>query len=119
MLFCAAALCAAAHAAEPAAETRLFELSIVGGSLPQAQRLMRVKKGDRIRWRISSDAPGALHAHAYHLEARLVPGQPVELAFVAFATGRFRIEWHPTDGKAAGDKGHHAPPLATLEVHPQ
>ena len=105
------------QAAEPS--ERLFELSITGGSLPEAQRLIRVTKGERVRWRITSDAAGQLHAHAYHLEARLLAGQPAELAFVAFATGRFRIEWHPTAGKSDTDKGHHAPPLATLEVYPK
>lgn len=125
VLACAAGLWAFAaipvEAAEPAAKTneRLFELSITGGSLPQAQRLIRVTKGERVRWHITSDVDGQLHAHAYHLEAKMVAGQPAELAFVAFATGRFRIEWHPTGGKSDKDGAHHAPPLATLEVHPE
>ena len=52
------------------------------------------------------------------MEAYLAPGAPVELAFNARATGRFRFEWHAENAKAkAGD--HHGPPLATLEVRPK
>jgi hypothetical protein len=104
-------------AAEP--PEKVFELRIVGGSLPTEQRVILVTKGERVRWRITSDAPGQLHAHAYHLEANVVPGEPSELVFKAFATGRFRIEWHPASAKPALPGAHHAPPLATLEVHPK
>lgn len=112
-----------AHAAE-----RTFDLTVVNGVLPAAQRSMRVEKGDLVRWRIVSDGPGDLHLHAYRIEAKVIAGVPAEVAFTAHATGRFRIEWHAVVDKAA-DKtasgtaprasAHHHAPLATLEVRPK
>jgi hypothetical protein len=115
---CVAALSAITVAAADSPE-KVFDLRIAGGSLPVEQRVMRVTKGERVRWRISSDAPGELHVHAYHLEVNVLAGQPAELAFRAFATGRYRVEWHPVAGTPATPGAHHAPPLAMLEVHPQ
>ena len=103
-------------AAEPAEKS--FELAITGGQVAKEQRLIRVDKGTPVKLRVSSDAAGSLHLHAYKLEAHLVPGTPAELAFNARATGRFRFEWHSDNAKAkSGD--HHGPPLATLEVRPK
>ena len=94
-------------------------LPIVGGLLPKELRLINVRKGDHIRWRISSDTAGEFHLHAYRLSASLQAGQTTELAFTAFATGRFRLEWHSASGSSAPSNGHHAPPLAFLEVQPR
>jgi hypothetical protein len=107
----------AVWAADP--PERVFDLRITGGALPAAQRVIRVTQGDRVIWRISSDAPGQVHVHAYRLETNVLAGQPAELAFKAFATGRYRVEWHPVAANPATADAHHAPPLATLEVRPQ
>ncbi len=118
----ACALGGAAPPADAADESeKIFDLTIVKGALPAAQRTMRVQKNDVVRWRISSDAPGELHLHAYRVEAKLAAGTPAELRFKAFATGRFRIEWHAVNQSAGGQTNahHHALPLATLEVHPK
>jgi heme/copper-type cytochrome/quinol oxidase subunit 2 len=105
-----------ASAVEPPAKT--FDLAVVNGQVAKEQRLIRVDKGTPVKLRISSDAPGSLHLHAYKLEAHVAPGTPAELAFNARATGRFRFEWHP-DNAAAKSGDHHGPPLATLEVMPK
>jgi FtsP/CotA-like multicopper oxidase with cupredoxin domain len=105
-----------ALAAEPPEKT--FSLSIVRGTLPAEQRLLRVEKGDAVRLRLTSDAPGEIHLHGYRLEAKLTPGTPAELAFKAYATGRYPFEWHGA-GDAAKTGTHHGPPLATLEVRPK
>ena len=94
-------------------------LAIVDGSLPKAQRLIQVRKGDKLHWRISSNTAGSLHLHAYRLIAQLQAGQTTELAFDAFATGRFRLEWHGLQDKGTAAAGHHAPPVAILEVLPR
>ena len=94
-------------------------LAITDGILPKAQRLIQVHKGDKLRWRISSNTAGALHLHAYRLSVQLQAGQTTELAFEAFATGRFRLEWHGAQDKGTAAAGHHAPPLAILEVLPR
>jgi hypothetical protein len=96
-----------------------FELTISGGTVPARQRLIKVRKDDMVRWRIASDAAGELHVHGYRLEAKLAAGAATELAFKAFATGRYRVEWHPAGAAPAPAGGHHGAPLATLEVRPR
>ena len=122
-LCCAAAMALTPHAivrdAAAAAKEQVFVLDIKAGALPPPQRLIKVRKGDSVRWQLSSDTAGDVHVHGYRLEARLATGGAAELEFKAFATGRFRIEWHPADAKGAKKGHHHGPPLGTLEVHPQ
>jgi len=98
---------------------KTLDLTITGGAVPAAQRLLRVQKNDAVRLRVTSDAPGEIHLHAYRVQAALAPGAPAEFSFVAFATGRYRIEWHPASARGEPPVGHHAPPLATLEVRPR
>jgi hypothetical protein len=115
-----AAACLLGFAAWAAdSQEKIFELTITAGALPLAQRVMRVEKDDAVRWRITSDSAGDLHLHAYRLEAKLVPGKPVEISFKAFATGSYRVEWHAAAGTANPRGAHRTPPLATLEVHPR
>jgi hypothetical protein len=95
---------------------KLLELSIINGMLPVDARLIKVYKGDRLRWRITSNTSGELHLHAYRISVRLQPGETGELAFNAFATGRFRVEWHPDFASPVGS--HATAPLALLEVQP-
>lgn len=104
-------------AAAPAAE-RSFGLDLAGGKVPAAQRALRVEKGDAVRVRVTSDAPGELHLHGYELAATVAPGAAAELSFTARATGRYRFEWHRA-GEAAKGGAHHGPPLAVLEVRPR
>ena len=112
-----AALSCATRAAD--ATEKVFDLTVTGGTLPATQRVMRVDKGDAVRWLITSDAPGALHLHAYRIETHLSAGTPAEIAFKAFATGRFRVEWHADAAKAPPSGAHHAAPLAIFEVRPR
>ena len=96
-----------------------FAFAIADGTLPPAQRLIQVRKGDTLRWRISSNRTGELHLHAYRLSVHLQAGQTQDLIFEAFATGRFRLEWHGEHDKGKPGANHHAPPLALLEVLPR
>jgi hypothetical protein len=100
-----------------------LDLSIVNGALPAEQRLIKVQKGQLLRWRITSNQPGELHLHAYRLHAAVKPGHTAELAFTAHATGKFRVEWHGAQDKASSKDAapghHHAPALAILEVRPR
>lgn len=109
-------LTAAATAAD--APQKVFSLTISAGMVPEAQRVLRVDKDDQVRLQLTGDVPGEVHLHGYRLEARVAPGSPSALSFRARATGRFRIEWHPT-GETAKKGNHHGPPLANLEVHPK
>ena len=118
LLACGLVLAAAAVASQPAAPVSA-ELTISGGLAPAAQRLIRVHKDDNVHLRVLSDSPGELHLHAYDLKARLEPGVPQDLRFKAWATGRFRLEWHGTGAAPQAAGGHAHAPLATLEVHPR
>jgi hypothetical protein len=95
-----------------------FDIKIEGGRVPDTMRLIRVNEGDVVKLRWTSDRPIVLHLHGYDIEKRVAPGAITELAFSAYATGRFPIHVH-----AKGtDAGGHAPedaPLATIEVYPR
>ena len=114
----AAAVCIAAVARPADAAEKTFALTITRGTVAAEQRMIKVEKGGALRVRITSDAPGELHLHGYRLEAKLTPGQPSELAFNAYATGRYPFEWHGADNTAKTG-AHRGPPLATLEVRPK
>jgi hypothetical protein len=117
MLVASAFAIGCARAAELPEKT--FELTIVRGTVPAPQRLLKVDKGDALKLRITSDAPGELHLHGYRLAAKPAPGHPVELKFTAYATGRYPFEWHAA-GEASTTGAHRrGPPLATLEVQPK
>ena len=92
------------------AEPRLFDLALKDGRLPENQRLVRVRQGDEVTLKWTTDRPFTLHLHGYDLEARLVPQTPIELRFTARATGRFPLEIHgPGTERTVGH----------LEVHPR
>jgi hypothetical protein len=101
------------HAAE-----LTFDIKIEGGRVPAAMRLIRVNEGDVVKLRWTSDQPIVLHLHGYDIEKRVAPGTITELAFTAYATGRFPIHVH-AQGAGAGGQAHEDAPLATIEVYPR
>ena len=107
------------QAQTPTPTEPFLDIPIVDGVLPKAQQLIKARQGEQVHWRISSNTAGELHLHAYRLSVNLQAGQTTELSFAAFATGRFRLEWHAASDKPGAAGAHHAAPLATLEVHPK
>jgi len=108
-LFAAVALAFLAAGAV-GAESRLFDLTLKDGLLPEGQRLLRVNQGDEVTLKWTTNRAFTLHLHGYDLEARLVPQTSVELRFTARATGRFPLEIHgPGTERTIGH----------LEVHPR
>jgi hypothetical protein len=95
-----------------------FDLKIERGRVPDAMRLIRVNEGDVVKLRLTSDQPIALHLHGYDIEKRVAAGAITELAFTAYATGRFPIHVH-AQGAGAGGDAHEDAPLATIEVYPR
>jgi hypothetical protein len=92
------------------AESRVFDLVLKDGRLAESQRLLRVRQGDEVTLKWTTDRPFTLHLHGYDLEAKLVPQTAVELRFTARATGRFPLEIHgPGTERTVGH----------LEVHPR
>ena len=94
------------------AEPRVIELTIRAGTLAPDQRVIRVRQGDAVTLRWTSDQALTLHLHGYDIEQRLSPGTPGTMSFAARATGRFAIEVH------AGPGGREAT-LGYLEIHPR
>jgi hypothetical protein len=81
---------------------------VVKGGRPQGgiQRPV-VKKGDRVRIVIRTDAGVEVHLHGYDITRPVKPGQPTVLAFRATIPGRFELELHHPDSL-----------LADLQVRP-
>jgi FtsP/CotA-like multicopper oxidase with cupredoxin domain len=99
-------------ATAPAAEPQVFELSIRNGMLVGEERVIRVKQGDVVTLRWTTDKALAIHLHGYDIEMPLSPAAPVSMQFTARASGRFPIEIH-----AHGQGGHRT--LVHVEVHPR
>jgi hypothetical protein len=114
ILWCAAG---AVHAAGP--PEKAIELAMVRGVVPAQQRVIKAEKGDALRIRITSDTAGELHLHGYRLAVTLAPGEPAELAFTAYATGRYPFEWHAAVPAANTVTPRHGAAPATLEVRPK
>jgi hypothetical protein len=98
------------------AEDRIFRIDIKDGKIPHSEKVMRVKKGDQITWKVKSDADGELHIHAYQIDLTIKMGTEKSHIFKAYATGRFRVEWHPERERGKGI--HHQESLALFEVFP-
>jgi hypothetical protein len=90
---------------------RSFELALVGGRLAAERNTLRVKKGDQVELRWTSDRPIVLHLHGYDIEVRVTPQAPARMSFAAAIAGRFPVSEHAHGG------GHHRA-VAYIEVHP-
>jgi hypothetical protein len=111
------ALIAVGSAGAPAAELT-FDIKIERGRVPDTMRLIRINEGDVVTLRWTSDQPLVLHLHGYDIEKGIAAGAVTELAFTAYATGRFPIHVH-AQGAGAGGHAHEDAPLATIEVYPR
>ena len=94
-----------------------FDLKIEKGKVPQNMRLIRVKQGDAVKLRWTTDRTIVLHLHGYDIERKVEPGAVTEMAFEARATGRFSIEEHKPNAK--GGHSHGEAPLVRIEVRPR
>jgi hypothetical protein len=98
------------------ADELTFELRIDRGQLPPAKRLIRVKQGDVVKLRWSSDRPIALHLHGYDIERKVEPGVVAEMTFTALATGRFPVAEHQA---RSGGSHTHGAPIVQVEILPR
>ena len=94
-----------------------FDIRIAGGKVAQSMRLIRVRQGDTVKLRWTSDRPIVLHLHGYDIERKVEPGAVSEMAFVARAAGRFSVEEHKLDAKDGHSHGEAA--LVRIEVLPR
>ena len=96
-------------AAEPS--SKAFELAIANGRVAPAQGTVRVRKGDKVELRWTSDRRMALHLHGYDIETTVTPEAPAVMSFQARIAGRFPVSEHAHGAR-------HERPLLYLEVHP-
>jgi hypothetical protein len=94
-----------------------FDLKIENGRVAKTMRTIRVRQGDAVTLRWTTDRPIVLHLHGYDIEKKVVPGAVTEMAFVARATGRFSVEEHKTDAKGGHSHGEAA--LVRIDVLPK
>jgi hypothetical protein len=95
----------------------VFDLKIEKGRVAPNMRRIRVKQGDTVRLRFTSDRPITLHLHGYDIETKIEPGRIAEMSFAARTAGRFPVEEHGTG--ARGAHSHGEAPLVQIEVYPR
>lgn len=94
-----------------------FDLKVEHGRVADNMRLIRVKQGDIVKLRWTTDQSLVLHLHGYDIEKRIAPGAAVEFTFTAHATGRFPVHVH-AQGEHRGH-AHEEAPLVNVEVYPR
>jgi hypothetical protein len=82
-------------------------LTLSGGRTP----VLRLRQGEVVELRWSSDRSMALHLHGYNLEMQAAPGADTIMPFTARFAGRFPVETHDAQGR------HRV--ILYVEVHPQ
>jgi hypothetical protein len=97
-----------------AQDVRRFDLALKAGELPKEQRTIKVKQGEAVELRFSSDRPMRLHLHGYDIEIAVKPGEPTVTALNARIAGRFSVE--KLQDKPSGHQ--HGGKVLYLEVHP-
>lgn len=95
-----------------------FDLRIERGRVPANMRIIRVKQGDNVTLRWSTDRAIVVHLHGYDIEKKLEPGTIADMTFSARATGRFPVEIH-TSNTGAASHAHGEAPLVQIEVYPR
>ena len=77
---------------------RTIDLRLAGNRLSGGSDTVRVKVGELVQLRWTSDTHGSLHLHGYDVEADVTPASPVSMLLLADAAGRFPVEVHGTGG---------------------
>ena len=77
-------------APEPAGT--VIEVVVQGGEPEGGPQDVAVAVGEPVTVRVTADVEDEVHVHGYDLLADTVPGQPVDISFVADVPGQFEIE---------------------------
>ena len=88
-----ASLAAVAACGSSDPEDLTFNLEISDRGLEP--EVVKVKQNDNVTLELGTDEPGSIHLHGYDIEQDVSPGEPTTIAFVANATGDFKIGFHP------------------------
>ena len=96
--------------AAAAASPQSFSVDIVGGHA-KGEDTLKVRQGDEVQVRFTSDRPVVLHLHGYELDAKVTPPATATMTFKATLAGRFPVHEH-----REGAGNHRA--VLFIEVHP-
>ncbi|HJU24055.1 MAG TPA: hypothetical protein VJ891_16240 [Casimicrobiaceae bacterium] len=110
-----AALAIAIATSRAHATALAFDIRVQNGRVPGDMRLVRVKEGDVVTLRVTSDRPLDLHLHGYDIEWHVQPGVTGTQTFDARLTGRFPVHAHGATATGAHDDA----PLLYVEVYPR
>lgn len=113
-LFLMATLAVVALPSPATAEERHFALALKAGALPKDMQTIKVKQGDSVELKWTSDRPIKMHLHGYDMQIAVKPGEPTVTAINAKIAGRFSVE-------KLADKGgghHHGGKILYFEVYP-
>jgi|RhiMetdeSRZDD1v2_1073273.scaffolds.fasta_scaffold468220_2 plastocyanin len=94
------------------AEPKPTQIQIRGGEVVGGPADIQAKKGDVVRFVVTSDAPDDIHLHGYDIEKKVEPGKPARFEFTADVEGIFEMESH-----VAEDAGKN-PLVGKLTVEP-
>jgi hypothetical protein len=93
-----------------AASSRSFSVELAAGRA-KGDETVKVRQGDQVQVRFSSDRPVVLHLHGYDIDAKVAPPAPALMSFKADLAGRFPVHEH-----RQGAGNHRA--VLFIEVHP-
>lgn len=77
------------------------EIAVRGGEPDGGIRELTLRKGERIRFTVVSDAPDDVHLHGYDVELPVAPGRPARFDVPAEIEGIFEAELHHSGAQIA------------------
>ena len=105
-----------------------LEIAVRVEGAAMSPETIKVKQGDTVTLKIQVEEAGEFHLHTYDIEREVEPAEATDLFFVADATGRFGITFHPlnghegethTDEEDDGDGEGEEIDIGFLEVRPR
>jgi FtsP/CotA-like multicopper oxidase with cupredoxin domain len=91
-----------------AEEPRVDRVRVRAGAPVGGAKTLEYRRGDRIRLRVTADAPDEVHVHGFDVEKAVGPKAPATFNIAADIEGRFEVELHGSGAQ-----------IATLEVSPR
>lgn len=96
------------------APPKVFQVRIKSRKVVAPEGPIRVKRGDVVELRWTTDEQVEVHLHGYDQELTVRPGKTAKMIVRARVAGRFPITSH-----GWGNRGHGHGALTYLEVHPR
>lgn len=82
---------------EPADTARVFKVAIADGQPQGGPTIWKVRRGEKVRFVITSDAAHELHLHEpFDIETEVEVGAPATISITAADTGSFEFEIEDT-----------------------